>query len=263
MNGDLNASSPPKAEHWLDSLSKALAHGISRRAVMKLLVGGIIGGATGGAVRVAFGSNLFTKPASRRAPSLCEERISNGTPPSSDGCGGTFSSFALNHYGKADFTPACNALDECYSTCNKSKADCDNEFANNLSDICDAAYGGFFGSPSHDITGHLHCAERARLYYNAVDKYGDGDYEDAQSAVCTCCAGVNCDGVCCDAGEECCDGKCCPAGETCCGNGICSIGCQSGYYCPCNKKTYSDLTTCKVNCQEGLGCFGQQCVEVS
>src|SRR5262245_57808653 len=124
MNSDLNDSTSAKAEHWLDALSKALAHGISRRAVVKLLVGGAVGGVVGGPIGVAFGRNLFATPGSRTVSLICEERISNGTPPSSDGCGGLFSGFALNHYGKADFTPACNALDECYSTCNNSKADC-------------------------------------------------------------------------------------------------------------------------------------------
>src|SRR5262245_43592196 len=130
MHGDLNESSPPKVEHWLDTLSKALAQGISRRAVVKVLLGGAVGGAVGGPIAVAFGRNLFAQPVSRKVALICDERIPNGTPPSSHGCGGYFTGFALNHYGKADFTPACDALEECYSTCNNSKADCDAEFAN-------------------------------------------------------------------------------------------------------------------------------------
>lgn len=247
------------AEPWIDSLSKTFARGTSRRSIIKLLVGGVVGAVVGG--------NVFAEPAFIRANSnslkkaatapLCPNRVPNGTAPSFNGCGSDYSSYVVpNHYHLADFTSACNNHDICYSTCNKTKADCDLNFFNDLKKACNAAYPA--GSSVHDD-----CINRAQYYYQAVDDYASGPYNDSQRQVCKCCAGVTCGDICCDSGSVCCNGTCCPAGQSCC-NGTCSAnGCQGPrYLCPCNHQTYPDAVTCQSNCTSSLGCINS-CRKVS
>src|SRR5262249_11461643 len=133
-------------------------------------------------------------------------------------CGGAFTSMFLNHYGSADFTPACDTLDMCYSTCNADKEECDIDFNMNLANICEATYGGFF-YPGSDITDYVNCVSRIKQYSAAVVKFGTGSYNDAQEDVCSCCSETNvaCGKKCCDAGQVCCDGgECCDSQDSCC-----------------------------------------------
>jgi hypothetical protein len=252
MNRD--ESSYPESEHWFDTLSKSFAHGFSRRTVVKLLVGGAIG--------VAFGGEVFAQSKFRQDSGLCEQRIPNGTPPLSLGCGSHYG--VPNHFGKADFSSACKALDDCYGNCNNPKSACDKNFGSDLLSACNSQYNYSIGDTQFSNRPlYNKCIESAGLALQAVQQYGAGDYNSAQSSVCKCCSGTACFNQCCDTGETCCNGKCCPPGFCCVG-----AKCETclKWYCPCdpNNKKYDTEAECFAACQSGgFECFGVQCKEIS
>jgi len=57
----------------------------------------------------------------------CPDRISTpGFVVVPNGCG-TSEDRLPDHFGKADFTPACNTHDTCYGTCPNAKPACDDQ----------------------------------------------------------------------------------------------------------------------------------------
>ena len=72
-----------------------------------------------------------------------------------------------------DFTPACINHDKCYSTCGKSKADCDQAFLDDMLGICEDKYFSQHG-----------CNNVAYIYYGAVNNYGKDPYNQAQKDAC-------------------------------------------------------------------------------
>jgi len=96
------------------------------------------------------------------------------TPPPVDrskpnGCGRSGSNIQFPDY---KFTNECNNHDICYSTPGKPKAECDNQFRK-------ATYAKCNNSSSNAVE-KLACKVVAEGYSKAVEKFGDGAYEDAQ-----------------------------------------------------------------------------------
>ena len=71
-----------------------------------------------------------------------------------------------------DFEKACNGHDQCYGTIGKTKAQCDQEFKNDMLNIC----------KSYDLNTRATCEDFAQLYYWGVDltPEAQGAYDAAQ-----------------------------------------------------------------------------------
>ena len=92
-----------------------------------------------------------------------------------------------------DFAPACNEHDKCYSKCGADKKICDLNFLNDMEKICDRWVNKLYG-PGGGLSwigpGTLKnrdrsaCNRDAKMYYDAVDKGGDGPFADAQANCC-------------------------------------------------------------------------------
>jgi RHS repeat-associated protein len=78
--------------------------------------------------------------------------------------------------GGFDFTQACQNHDDCYSTCGKSKRECDNQFQRDMLAVCDL-YRYF-------PQDYEKCSHYAMLYYLAVHDLGNHSYKMAQARVC-------------------------------------------------------------------------------
>jgi hypothetical protein len=78
------------------------------------------------------------------------------------------------------FTDPCNAHDRGYGTCNTSKDDTDQQFYNDMTDVCDNL------APSSSLC-RAACRADAAIYYDAVHYGGQSAYDDAQKAACICC----------------------------------------------------------------------------
>lgn len=76
-----------------------------------------------------------------------------------------------------EFGEACKQHDIGYSTCNKSKAETDNEFLQNMLAACSGILNPI---------DRAECIARAHLYYQAVSKGGNGAYQAAQQEACDC-----------------------------------------------------------------------------
>lgn len=75
----------------------------------------------------------------------------------------------------ASFLEACNAHDECYGTCDSSRAICDNDFLDAMLEVC------MWSSCAY------RCSQYAYAYYGAVHNWGQAAYESAQVKACVCC----------------------------------------------------------------------------
>jgi Group XII secretory phospholipase A2 precursor (PLA2G12) len=104
-----------------------------------------------------------------------------GFRPSSNGCG-TATFRAPPAFAKAGFTPACNAHDICYDTCNKTQDDCDDAFRKSLARICNRRYGK--NPRALDACENL--AAEASI---ALRVDGGDAYRKAQKEACICCPG--------------------------------------------------------------------------
>jgi len=89
---------------------------------------------------------------------------------------------AADHYGKANFLPACVEHDKCYSTCKSDKTACDDAFTKAITAACNGAYG-------HDAKTLAGCMRTVADYTTAVTVGATvvGAYDDAQSEACQCC----------------------------------------------------------------------------
>jgi len=89
---------------------------------------------------------------------------------------------ALNQSTGANFTPACNAHDNCYNTCGSSRADCDGALASKMNQACDQAWA------NSDVPGAytwcLVVAEQERI----VISLSGGAAWDADQRIYCCCA---------------------------------------------------------------------------
>jgi len=113
----------------------------------------------------------------------CPNRTSSGQSPRVNGCGAEGSdlgSFA-QQFGSADFRPHCNRHDECYDTCLRNKAQCDETFGSDLLAACNAAYR------DRPVRADA-CRRVARTYILLVQSsWGLAAYNQAQQRVCQCC----------------------------------------------------------------------------
>ena len=62
-----------------------------------------------------------------------------------------------------DFTPSCNAHDQCYFTLGKSKNQCDLDFQKDMRAQCEADYPGIIG-----YDNYIACSNAADAYYTGV-----------------------------------------------------------------------------------------------
>lgn len=113
----------------------------------------------------------------------CDERKQR-MPPATNGCGGDDSDCFLNidHAGLiADFEPACDNHDRCYTTCGSSRSACDDAFGHDMYRICRDTF------PWWMVHLRIICFADAELMELAVESCGSGPYKDAQVAFCRCC----------------------------------------------------------------------------
>lgn len=104
-----------------------------------------------------------------------------GFRPSSNGCG-TAKFRAPRSFTRHGFTPACNAHDRCYDTCNTTQEQCDAAFRKALDRICDRRYAK--GSARHEA-----CTEDAGWAGIFLSLGGEAAYRAAQKNACVCCPG--------------------------------------------------------------------------
>lgn len=82
------------------------------------------------------------------------------------------------------YTAPCDEHDRCYQTCGADKDECDREFRDAMQAVCEAA-----GNPegSESIWGwNPNCSSYARIYYEAVKRYGGDAFEERQRQACAC-----------------------------------------------------------------------------
>ena len=79
------------------------------------------------------------------------------------------------------FTSACDAHDNCYGTCGKSKEACDDRFCRDLGRKCDELSGW-------RVLFRSDCKTQAALYCAAVKVVGKFWYDKAQETACKCSA---------------------------------------------------------------------------
>lgn len=93
-------------------------------------------------------------------------------PPGGGGCGSDGNSqYIPDRIASADFTAACDAHDECYSTCGAGKSSCDSAFFADM----------FAAGSSLGLEGALGIAS---LYSGAVTFFGASAYDAAQKEAC-------------------------------------------------------------------------------
>lgn len=86
-----------------------------------------------------------------------------------DGCTG-----APDGYGLADFEPACNTHDRCYSKkSHHNRKACDKALYRHLKAECKRTYAAF---PPRSAQQRNKCVATARVYYHAVRKFGSSHY---------------------------------------------------------------------------------------
>ncbi|ADH92304.1 phospholipase A(2) [Arcanobacterium haemolyticum] len=80
-------------------------------------------------------------------------------------------SFSPDRWGNANFKPACDSHDICYSSSSHAdRSTCDRAFHASLTRICSLSY-------ARGTAGRSACNGIANVYYNAVRKLGSSFYE--------------------------------------------------------------------------------------
>ena len=102
-------------------------------------------------------------------------------PDGGNGCGaaGSIWSFPGTGPGGANFERACNKHADCYSTCGKSQAECDEKLKSDLFNECAA------------VSGSGKCEALAGAYHKGVQWRGEKPHKDAQDSHCKwipCCS---------------------------------------------------------------------------
>lgn len=234
--------------HRLDHVALLLAAQGSRRQAIRVITAGLVS-------TLALGR--AAQPASA---AICPERVPRpGYRPTVNGCGPSGYGWAIpDSWNRANFTPACNAHDRCYGTCNKSRQQCDIQMRNRMWAACDRAYG----RRGQENLWRLRCRDRANTYFKAVRRGGQAAYEDAQEEACICCnqgdRGQKCGKNCCAAGAVCASpttGVCCQPGQTC-GGGCCPVDwCYDCIQGSCQPRC-SPNQWCNRNVCEDCGAWG-------
>jgi hypothetical protein len=190
----------PGREAWFDDLCRVVASPMSRRRMLRVLASALgttflAGCATGGDAPPAGGggesgngsggeSSSTTTTGGCSSPSDCGVGmtccggmcIPQKVKPTYNGCGAEGG--WIHHDGlvsNVNLTPACNAHDICYDTCNKPKQQCDEEFNATMTQIC-------FGAANPG-----ECLALASAGYAVVQSAGgSAAYSTAQGNVCAC-----------------------------------------------------------------------------
>lgn len=173
-----------------DALTRDATSNMSRRKVL-----GFLGRALVAALGFRWIVNLGTPKASAQVhcgpltidgtcPSGTYKRRKPGFQPYYNGCGGEGITKDLvpNYFLDANFTPACNKHDLCYSDCSRTKKQCDDDFYDDLVDVCRKTYPGFWDSVPRGL-----CESAAWGYYTSVNSFGNSFWADAQIEGCQCC----------------------------------------------------------------------------
>ncbi|MDD4005285.1 MAG: hypothetical protein PHW69_08815 [Elusimicrobiaceae bacterium] len=111
-------------------------------------------------------------------PLFCRPRY-NKIPPSHNGCSGVPDSWNIDGCGVVNVVGACNAHDECYSSCGSFKSTCDAQFESNLDNICKAKF------TSSEC--YRKCINISGAYFDGVGMFGAYYYTKAQIDHCVCC----------------------------------------------------------------------------
>ncbi|MFI0459949.1 MAG: RHS repeat-associated core domain-containing protein, partial [Candidatus Thiodiazotropha endolucinida] len=97
-------------------------------------------------------------------------------PGSSCGPAGSPNNFPNGMFGDWNFEPACQYHDQCYGHCGADKGYCDRAFRDIMTWECNKL---------GDMISRQTCRNMANAYYQAVDRFGDDPYKNAQSG-CQC-----------------------------------------------------------------------------
>lgn len=194
---------------WFDRLAREVARGMSRREILRLLLGTTATALFGSWLRPrrawGAGSASASDPDCNGVRTLyypgCPKKVpKQNYSPSVNGCGpegGVFGT-GINAVPNspmylADFTEACNGHDKGYGTCNRPKEVTDKQFLYDMYAKCNSTYTG---SGMGETMMRIQCKNAARTYCKAVTDLGQAAYEAGQAAACDCCECENTGGKC-------------------------------------------------------------------
>ena len=175
---------------------------------------------------VVTAANNCPLPNTLRPVSDAEDCPNNRVPkqnhtPATNGCGPQAGvDFVPDDFGDYSFTGPCNGHDVCYGTCGSSKAQCDDQFFDDMVEVCQNTTFALSSDRSA-------CIRNATIYATAVASFADGAYADGQVEGCDCCE---------------------PPVEACV---FCN--CNDTYY------PQAEIATCLDECHVSLGCFTGIC----
>ena len=111
--------------------------------------------------------------------------ISDSYDPKQKYCGsGALGRLVPDRGLRSNFGECCQAHDKCYGTCGADKSECDSDFLSCMKVYCNANWPTQYprGVP-YPLPNPLRnaCMAAADAYYNAVSKYGDAAFRDAQN----------------------------------------------------------------------------------
>ncbi len=101
-------------------------------------------------------------------------KIDPNIDTSGQGCGtGLTTQIVIDNWSLFDFSSACQAHDNCYSTCNATRNACDNEFLTLLQKTCP--------SKKAARVKYQMCRAIAKMYWYTVSETGQSAWEQAQT----------------------------------------------------------------------------------
>lgn len=199
--------------------------------------------------------------------------VQGNIPLTYNGCGSTSFEVPDGPLGLANFNPACNNHDCCYSECHKAKSACDQTFQDDMYKQCYIAHPGVGanGPDVFDAIALVFCLQVADDYYEGVNLGAGSAYKAAQGDGCGCCADcppyeiydsslAMCVSACRDSalGPDAC--PCLPDRQVCIG--------PDAFYCTDRSSNSGDCGECANQCVRDLGggisqggtCQNGQCV---
>jgi len=270
-----------------DQLAREVAGGMSRREAVKLLAGttamavfgswvrpGVAmsarprtaqkgcGAATTPGTETCKGIRTFYRANCKPVPKKNYTADCNGCGPEGGVFGSGINAVPNSPFYVANFEPACNGHDVGYSSCNRPKEVTDQQFLNDMNNICSNTYPS---SGMFDTITMVQCMYTAATFYKAVSAGGEDAYKSGQAGACDCCeecpgGAPMCNDICCKPGYACENGHCC---EQCAPGWIkcpveTSYSCKFGCCNPaepvcCPGKSPGRIRCCKV-CNGNGGC---------
>jgi RHS repeat-associated protein len=123
--------------------------------------------------------------------------ISNDRPVTVNGCGSGWTAGIVPDtwppfVGTVNLAPACNTHDRCYADCNKTRAECDQQFGKDIEAACTWAYAvskwpiDWFELRVRKEQTRLCVQIAARVYQAAVEQVGEPAHTTAQKEHCEC-----------------------------------------------------------------------------